>query len=101
MVKLIAVYRRPDDIEAFERHYREVHAPLARSMPGLQRLEVNRVYGIPGGGDSDVYLIAEMLFSSREALEAALASPEGRAAGKDLISFARGIVSLYLAEVEA
>lgn len=100
MVKLIAVYRHPEDVEAFERHYREVHVPLARKMPHLERLEVSRVYDAPGGSH-DVYLIAEMIFPSRQALDEALSSPEGKAAGKDLMTFAKGIVSLYMAEVDA
>ena len=98
MVKLIALYSRPDDVEAFERHYREVHTPLVRKMPGLRRLEVSRVTGSPAG-EPRYYLIAEMYFDDARALEAALRSDEGRAAGKDLMSFAGGLVHLMTADV--
>ncbi|MFO7172719.1 MAG: EthD family reductase [Bacillota bacterium] len=99
MVKLVALYRRPADPEAFDRHYREVHAPLAARMPGLRRMEVARVTGSPMG-ESPYYLMAEMYFDSLADLEAALSSPEGRAAGKDLMGFARDLVSLHIAEVQ-
>jgi len=98
VVKLVALYRQPQDREAFDRHYREVHLPLARRMPGLRRVEVARITGAPGGS-SPYYLMAEMYFDDAASLEAALRSPEGRAAGKDLMGFAGEIVSLHIAEV--
>ena len=98
MVKLVALYQHPDDLEAFDRHYREVHLPLARRMPGLRRVEVARVTGSPGGS-SPYYLMAEMYFDDDASLQAALQSAEGRAAGKDLMGFAGQIVSLHIAEV--
>ncbi|PZN08389.1 MAG: EthD family reductase, partial [Bacillota bacterium] len=45
------------------------------------------------------YLMAEMYFDDAASLEAALQSPEGRAAGKDLMGFAGEIVSLHIAGV--
>lgn len=98
MVKLIAIYRKPEDVEAFDKHYHEVHAPLAAKMPGLIKLEVNMIYGSPTGS-SDLHLIAEMHFESKEALLEALSSPEGKAAGKDLMGFAGKLVSMHFAEV--
>lgn len=98
MVKLVAIYRKPEDIEAFDKHYNEVHAPLAEKMPGLIKMEVSRIYGTPMG-ESDLHLIAEMYFESKEALMEALSSPEGRAAGKDLRGFAGQVVSMHFAEV--
>ncbi|MFD2370534.1 EthD family reductase [Brevibacillus sp. GCM10020057] len=98
MVKLVAVYRKPEDVEAFDKHYNEVHAPLAAKMPGLIKMEVSKIYGAPMG-ESDLHLIAEMYFESKEALLEALSSPEGRAAGKDLRGFAGSLVTMHFAEV--
>lgn len=98
MVKLIAIYRQPENKEQFDEHYNNVHAPLAKKMPGLIRLEVNKIYGSPEG-ESDLYLIAEMYFENKEALNAALASSEGKAAGKDLMTFAGKLVQMHFAEV--
>ncbi len=99
MVKLIALYTRPENAEAFDRHYREVHTPLVRKMPGLRRLEVSRISGSPMG-EPRYYLMAEMYFDDADALAAALDSDEGRAAGRDLMGFAAGCVHLMTAEVE-
>ncbi len=98
MVKLVAIYKKPEDIAAFDRHYEEIHAPLAEKMPGLKKLEVNKVYGSPMG-ESPFHLIAEMYFENRQALLDALSSPEGKAAGKDLMGFAGKVVSMHFAEV--
>ena len=99
MVKFIAIYRKPENVEDFDKHYNEVHAPLAAKMPGLIKLEVNKIYGTPMG-ESDLHLIAEMYFETKEAMVQALSSPEGKAAGKDLMGFAGKVVSMHFAEVQ-
>ncbi|MCM3289140.1 EthD family reductase [Paenibacillus sp. MER 180] len=98
MVKLIAIYRKPEDVEAFNEHYFNTHSPLAAKMPGLVKMEVGTIYGTPMG-DSDLHLICEMYFESKEALKAALSSAEGKASGKDLMGFAGKLVSMHMAEV--
>lgn len=98
MVKLIALYRKPVDVAAFDKHYNEVHTPLAKKMPGLRKIEVARCFGAPGG-EPKFYLVAEMYFDNKEALMAALGSPEGKAAGKDVMSFAADIIHMMFAEV--
>jgi uncharacterized protein (TIGR02118 family) len=98
VVKLVAIYKKPENVEEFDQHYNEIHAPLAAKMPGLIKLEVNRIYGGPMG-DSPFHLIAEMFFETKEDLQNALSSPEGRAAGKDLMGFAGKVVSMHFAEV--
>ncbi|ERI08152.1 EthD family reductase [Aneurinibacillus aneurinilyticus] len=98
MVKLVAIYRKPENIETFDEHYFNVHAPLVEKMPGLKKLEVNKVYGSPMG-ESNLHLLAEMYFDNKEALNAAMTSPEGKAAAKDLMGFAGKIVSMHFAEV--
>ena len=42
MVRFLAMYDKPDDPEAFDRHYREVHIPLAAKLPGLRRYTISR-----------------------------------------------------------
>ena len=98
MVKLIALYKKPDDIPAFDKHYAEVHTPLVKKMPGLRRLEVAKITGA-AIGEPPHYLLCDMYFDSKDALDAALASPAGRAAGKDLMSFAAKYVTLMYADV--
>jgi uncharacterized protein (TIGR02118 family) len=98
VVKLIALYDKPDDPEAFWQHYLDVHAPLTRTLPGLQAVNLNRVTADAFGGEPRYVLIAEMVFPDRATFDAALRSSENRALGKDLMSFARGKVTVLVTE---
>jgi uncharacterized protein (TIGR02118 family) len=99
MVKLIALYKPPSDTKAFDEHYHGVHLPLVRKTPGLRKVELTRITGAPIG-DSSWYLMAEMYYDSMEAMNAANASVEGRAAARDLMSFAAGVVTLFFGEIQ-
>ncbi|OYD07068.1 EthD family reductase [Paludifilum halophilum] len=99
MVKLIALYQHPDNKESFDDHYQKVHTPLVKKMPGLKRLEVTKMQGAPMGGEAKYYLEAAMYFDSREALDAAMNSPEGKATAKDLMGFAGSLVTMMIGEV--
>ncbi len=98
MVKLVALYKKPADVDAFEKHYREIHAPLAQKMPGLKKLEVSRMFGSPGG-EPKYYMMAEMCFENKEAMFAALGSDEGKAAAKDVMGFAGDLIHMMFANV--
>jgi uncharacterized protein (TIGR02118 family) len=37
MVKLVVLYGRPEDPDAFERYYADTHTALAKAVPGLRR----------------------------------------------------------------
>ncbi|MDT7711237.1 MAG: hypothetical protein QOG20_6844 [Pseudonocardiales bacterium] len=63
-------------------HYREIHVPLTRAMPGL----VEFTWG--HGGVASAYVVARMTFADAVATDAAFASPKGRAAADDLANFA-------------
>jgi uncharacterized protein (TIGR02118 family) len=97
-VKLIAIYDQPEDAEAFFKHYADVHTPLVKQTPGLQKLVLNRVTADAFGGAAPYALIAEMDYPDRETFDAAMKSPENRAVGKDLMSFAKGKVKVLIAE---
>ncbi len=98
MVKVIALYRTPSDPDAFERHYFDIHIPLVKKMPGLRSLEVTRISAVPLG-EPKFHLMATMTYDSIDAMNASNASPEGKAVGKDLFSFAREVVTLLIGEV--
>jgi uncharacterized protein (TIGR02118 family) len=97
MVKLVALYRKPADPAAFDKAYFETHVPLVKKVPNLRRVNVARVTGAPRG-EPEYYLIGEMYFDSKAAMDAAMASPENAEAGKNLMSFARGLVTFVYAE---
>ena len=85
---MVVLYRRPDlTPEQFRRHLEEVHAPLAKCLPGLKAYKQDHVMPDPKrnpGWDA----IVELYFESWEAMEAAWASPEGAASDADLPLFA-------------
>jgi len=82
-VKLTVVYTQPEDPEAFDKHYMEVHAPIVQRWPGIQRIELARVSGGPMGSPSPYHWIADLYFADEAALNQALGSPEGAEAAKD------------------
>ena len=87
MATLLVLFRKPQDEAAFERHYLDVHLPLARRLPGLREIRVDRTVG----GDPalrEYHLVSRLEFQSREDMRAALRSAEGIAAGNDLAQFA-------------
>ncbi|WP_316784786.1 EthD family reductase [Streptomyces sasae] len=80
--RFIVLYETPADPAAFDRHYRDVHLPLARRLPGLRRYTLGRDMGAVRGGEP-YYLLAELEWDTMEELRAAFASPEGRATATD------------------
>jgi uncharacterized protein (TIGR02118 family) len=99
MVKLIALYKTPSDIEEFEKHYFDVHMPLIYKMPGLLKSEVSKLTGMPGQ-ENKYHFMAEMYFENMDSLNESLASPEGKAAGKDLMGFAKDYVIMMFGDVK-
>jgi len=97
MYKLIALFTKPDNVEEFDKHYDEIHAPLMKKVPGLEKLVVSRNLRA-FGGEAPYYLIAEMHFADKDAFKAAMASEENKAAGKDVMGFAGKLVSMVHGE---
>jgi uncharacterized protein (TIGR02118 family) len=72
----------PTDVEAFDRHYREVHIPLANKMPGLRRYSLSRNVTAVRGEPS--YRVAELEWDDMEAMRRDMQTPEGRATAEDV-----------------
>ena len=90
MIKRISLLTRKPGMtrEQFTRHWLDVHAPLARPVPGLVRyvqshiVEEFRRADIPTS-PVEVDGIAELWFADRASMERALASPEMKALHAD------------------
>lgn len=61
MLKLLALYKLPAEPESFLRHYKNVHVPLLRQVPGLLKIEVTEVLSTIMGEPGN-FLLAEMFF---------------------------------------
>ncbi|PAV28903.1 ethyl tert-butyl ether degradation protein EthD [Virgibacillus profundi] len=97
MVKLIALYKQPEDPAKFDEHYFNVHTPITKKIPGLKDMKVTKVVGSPMG-KSDYYLLCEMFYDTHESLQKAMKTDEGKASGKDVMQFAGDIVTLMIGE---
>ncbi|SEP15116.1 EthD family reductase [Trujillonella endophytica] len=86
--RLLVQYGRPTDPAAFDRHYRDVHVPLARKIPGIVRFETGHAEAL--GDEAAPYLVATLDFESAEAFAAGMGSPDGAAAAGDVPNFATG-----------
>jgi len=77
-VKLIVMYPRPKDIDAFEKLYQTEHVPMAvEKLKGKTKLVATKVNASPQG-TPPFYRIAEVHFPSMEALQACAASDGGK-----------------------
>src|SRR4051794_29616670 len=77
-VKLVVMYPRPKDVDAFEKVYQAEHVPMAvQKLSGKTKLVATKVVGSPQG-TAPFYRIAEVHFPSMEALQACAASQGGQ-----------------------
>jgi uncharacterized protein (TIGR02118 family) len=93
---LTVCYGHPADPAAFDSYYESIHRPLVEKIPGLASFTPRHCDSLDGS-QPPYYLLAELSFASREALDAALASPEGQVAGADVANFADGGVTMFIA----
>jgi uncharacterized protein (TIGR02118 family) len=88
-VKIVIIYPRPQDEQAFEKAYLGEHIPLVESkFKGLTRLVLTKVTGSPQGKIA-AYRMAEVYFASMNDLETLLDSD----AGKEVMAHAQSISS--------
>ena len=77
-VKLVVMYPRPKDIDAFETAYQNEHVPMAmEKLKGVTKFVATKVMGSPQG-TPPFHRIAELHFASMESLQACAASQGGR-----------------------
>ncbi len=86
---LLALYKKPADATAFDAYYKNHHAPLAKTLPGLMSYTLGRL-----SAKDPYYLAALLTFASMEALQAAISSPAGSATVADLKNFAQAGVDI-------
>lgn len=107
MIKLVFCLRRQAHLsrDEFQTYWRETHAPLvrerAKAIGCLRYVQVHTAHddlnatlrasrGAPEAFDG----VAELWFESRSALEAALGTEAGRAAGAELLADERNFIDL-------
>ena len=93
-MKLVALYKQPEDVEAFEAEYSK-HLEIVAKIPGLQDTRLTRFKKTLAG--DGFYLMAEMIFPDSDTFKAAMTSPEMAASGEDANRFAAGLMTLMIA----
>jgi uncharacterized protein (TIGR02118 family) len=72
--KLIVIYPRPTDVDAFDKVYREEHVPMAvEKLAGKTKIVTTKIVGSPQGA-APFHVIAEIHFPSLSALQSCAAS---------------------------
>ena len=101
MYRLLVMYHQPADTAAFDKHYYNVHLPLAAKIPNTRTLSVSKTGLDKLTNNDNYYLIAQMEWDSKEAMTKALQTPEGIASHDDFVSFAGDRVTMIGYEVSA
>ena len=99
-VKLVVLYTRPADPDAFDQYYLDTHMPLVNAIPGLQRAETARFTTAIDGGEQTYHRSAELYFADRAAMDAGFGSPEGMATGVDYEKIAPPGSRMFVADVD-
>ena len=100
-VKLVVIYPRPKDVEAFEKIYQTEHVPLAvAKLGGKTKIVATKILGSPQGLPP-FYRIAEIYFPSMQALEACAVSEGGKETLANAVKISTGGMPIFLvAEAE-
>lgn len=88
MAKMLAIYQKPADPAAFDKHYFDIHVPLAKRLPGLRRYETSTGAVLRPGAADAPYFIAALYFDNVAAIREAFASEIGQACAADRKAFA-------------
>ena len=101
MVKAVVLYGPPEDPEAFERYYADIHTALAQAIPGAAAIRSRSgLRRRPTAVRFPTSASPELTFEDMDALQAGLGSEEGQAAVNDVANFATGGVTIFFAELD-
>jgi len=99
-VKLVVIYPRPKDVDAFEKVYQDEHVPLAvAKLGGKTKIVATKILGSPQGSPP-FYRVAEVYFPSMQALEACAASEGGQEALAHAVKISSGGAPIFLVAEE-
>jgi len=94
MSRVVTLFKTPKDVEHFDRQFDTVLLPLLKNLPGISRVDVTRVTGAPIG-EAKYHLVLLLTFANQDAINAALASKEGKALVRGILGFAADLVTVF------
>ena len=99
-VKLMVIYPRPKNVEAFETVYNRDHVPMAvETLAGKSKIVASKVAGSPQG-EPPFHRIAEIHFPTIEALQACAASDGGKQTIANAVAISSGGAPIFLVAEE-
>jgi uncharacterized protein (TIGR02118 family) len=72
-VKIVALWKTPNDVDGFEKEYAEIHLPLVAQLPGLKSAVASKAMNGP------YYRMAELVFENADSLGGAFGSEQAQA----------------------
>jgi uncharacterized protein (TIGR02118 family) len=97
--KITVIYDNPEDAQAFEAGYPDQLA-LARSIPGVQRIESAKVWPKEDGTTTPAYRLVDLWFADYDAASAAVTTDEAGAFFPSVFALGTGGVRIVFADVE-
>ena len=97
--KITVIYDNPTDPDAFEAGYAE-QVPLAKALPGLQRIETAKVWPKEDGTETPAYRTVDLYFTDYDAASAAVTTAEAGALFPHIFGLATGGVRILFSDVE-
>ena len=97
---IILLTKKPTMTDQDFAHYMlEMHAPIAKKMPGLRKYVVSIVQR-PPNKEPEYHGVAELYFDDRNGMKDAFSSPQGQITQKDTENFTSRTMTLFADEHE-
>jgi uncharacterized protein (TIGR02118 family) len=97
--KITVIYDNPTDPVAFEAGYAD-QVGLARSVPGVQRIETSKVWPKEDGSPTPAYRMVDLYFADYDAASAAVATEQAAALFPSIFGLATGGLKIMFADIE-
>ena len=88
--KIVVLYPRPKNLEAFECAYADEHVPMVAKFEGITKFVQTKIVATPTGDPAPFQRIAELHFPSLDILKKAASSKDGQAAVAHAVSISTG-----------
>jgi uncharacterized protein (TIGR02118 family) len=69
--KIVALWKKPNDVDGFEKHYADTHMPLVNELPKVKKTVTSKAQG------DAYYRMAEIFFDSGDDVGGAMGSDAG------------------------
>jgi uncharacterized protein (TIGR02118 family) len=100
--KIVVLYPQPADVSEFERAYTQDHVPLVDSakLPGLTKFVATKFVGTPSGEAPPFHRMAELHFSSLQALQECVQTEGAQQAVQHAVQISTGGLPVFMVAEE-